>query len=164
MRNSYVIHTGSGSSIKQYIVYKTVHFFPTIIFARISARSWFDFRHSQRNRGGWFPSVISNAYIRAYICAYREGYLGGNLERSYNKPLLGSFLLSRICGHRVRKSSSAIFCNSYSTRSRAPRIESHRLGKSSSVIFYNVCTLRSRACPGPSRCVPKGLEWRYYAG
>lgn len=81
---------------------------------------------------------------------YARGYLGGNLERSYITNHFSSFLfflLSRICGHRVRKSSSAIFCNSYPTRSRAPRIESHRLGKSSSVIFYNVCTLRSRACP-----------------
>jgi len=137
---------------------KTAHSFFPQSYSRISARGRFDFRHSQRNRGRMI-SVGDFQRIRTYC----EGYLG-NLERSYNKPLLGSFLLSRICGHRVRKSSSAIFCNSYSTRSRAPRIESHRLGKSSSVIFYNVCTLRSRACPGPSWCVPKGLEWRYYAG
>jgi hypothetical protein len=97
---------------------------------------------------------------------------------------------SRICGHRVRKSSSAIFCKSYSrsARSRAPCIESHRLGKSSSVIFYNVCTYCTRVhaqatlslppslspsrslflglfffSPSLCRCIPKGLEWRYYA-
>lgn len=134
-------------------------FFPTITFPRSSARSRFDFRHFQRNRGGWFPSVISNAYT----CA--RGHLGGNLERSYITNHFSSFfLLSRICGHRVRKSSSAIFCNSYPTRSRAPRIESHRLGKSSSVIFYNVCTLRSRACPECISICSRGLEWRYYAG
>lgn len=91
----------------------------------------------------WFRT---HTYIREGIFRRKSRTL------VYNKPLFFVpffffFLLSRICGHRVRKSSSAIFCNSYPTRSRAPRIESHRLGKSSSVIFYNVCTLRSRACP-----------------
>lgn len=63
-------------------------FFPTITFPRTSAR--FDFRHSQRNRGGWFPSVISNAHTHTHMRArarIARGYLGGNLERVYNKPL-----------------------------------------------------------------------------
>lgn len=134
---------------KMTIIFALHIFFPQS-HSRSSARSRFDFRHSQRNRGGWFPSVISNAHT--HVC-------GGIFRRKsrtlvYNKPLFFVpffFLLSRICGHRVRKSSSAIFCNSYPTRSRAPRIESHRLGKSSSVIFYNVCTLRSRCVP---KCIP----------
>lgn len=109
-------------------------------------------------------------WFSTHTCAHREGiFRRKSRTLVYNKPLFFVpffLLLSRICGHRVRKSSSAIFCNSYPTRSRAPRIESHRLGKSSSVIFYNVCTLHSRACPSVylSTYLPRGLEWRYYAG